>query len=49
MKNLTRAEAIDALRSKLVGLTDDGHSTCWAASRLQVFCGGEIVPPTRDG
>ena len=40
MKKLTRAEAIDALRAKLLTLTDDEHSMCEVASKLHLYCGG---------
>ena len=40
MKQMTRAEAIDALRSKILSLTDDDHCACRVASELHLFCGG---------
>ena len=40
MRTITRAEAIDALRSKFTKLADDDHCMCWVASKLHIFCGG---------
>jgi hypothetical protein len=40
MKHLTRNEAIDALRTKLLTLVDDEHSICEVATRRGIFCGG---------
>lgn len=40
MNEMTRTEAIDALRSRLVKLADDDHCICDVASKLHVFCGG---------
>jgi hypothetical protein len=40
MKKLTRADAIEALRAKLLTLTDDEHSMCWVATKSHAFCGG---------
>lgn len=40
MKKLTRAETIEALRAKLLTLTDDEHSMCWVAKTSHTFCGG---------
>lgn len=40
MKTLTRDQAIDALRAKLVTFVDDEHSSCEVAARLGIFCGG---------
>ena len=39
-KKITRAQAIDALRAKLLTLADDEHSMCWVAAKKHVFCGG---------
>ena len=40
MKQLTRTQAIDALREALVALTDDDTCMCLAAARLGVYCKG---------
>ena len=40
MKTWTRARAIDALRKRLLELTDDEHRACMVAAREQIFCGG---------
>jgi hypothetical protein len=40
MKTLTREEAIDKLRAKLLDYVDDDHSICDVAARLHIFCGG---------
>jgi hypothetical protein len=40
MKNVTRDQAIDAIRGKLLTLVDDEHSMCQVASRLGIYCGG---------
>jgi hypothetical protein len=45
---LTRTEAIDAIRGKLLTLVDDAHSMCEAATRLGIFCGGFTQYTTRD-
>jgi len=40
MKTLTRDQAIDALRAKLLTFVDDEHSICEVATRRGIFCGG---------
>ena len=40
MKQLTRDQAIDALRAKLLTFVDDEHSICEVATRRGIFCGG---------
>ncbi len=40
MKQITRAQAIEALRSRFLELVDDEHCMCLVASKLHVFCGG---------
>jgi hypothetical protein len=40
MKKVTRDEAIDAIRGKLLTLVDSEHSMCEVASRLGIFCRG---------
>ncbi len=40
MKNITRADAIDALRARFLQLADDEHCMCAVASKLHTFCGG---------
>ena len=40
MKTIRRQEAVDALREKLISLTDDEHCMCDVAAHLKVFCGG---------
>lgn len=39
-KQLTRDQAIGAIRAKLMTLVDDEHSICEVATRLGIFCGG---------
>jgi hypothetical protein len=40
MKTMTRDETIQALRRALLDLTDDEHSICEVAGKMNVFCGG---------
>jgi hypothetical protein len=40
MKQLTRDQAIDAIRAKLLTYVDDEHSICEVATRRGIFCGG---------
>ncbi len=40
MKTLTRTEAIDRLRSHLLGLMDDEHTICDVAAARGIFCLG---------
>lgn len=40
MKKLTRDQAINAIRAKLLTLVDDEHSMCEVSSRLGIYCGG---------
>jgi len=40
MKTITRAEAIELLRSKCAALVDDEHSLCEVAGREKILCGG---------
>jgi len=40
MKQLTRDQAIDALRTALLELIDDQHSCCEVAARKGIFCHG---------
>ena len=40
MKTLTRAQAIDALRSRLLELSDEDHSICEVAARHDIYCHG---------
>ncbi|TDJ70108.1 MAG: hypothetical protein E2O39_10525 [Planctomycetota bacterium] len=37
---LDRSQVIDNLRIALIALTDDEHSICEVAERLDIFCGG---------
>ncbi|MFO0727607.1 MAG: hypothetical protein U1E65_27765 [Myxococcota bacterium] len=39
-RTLSRQDAIDALRSALLRLTDEHHSACQVAGRLGIFCKG---------
>ena len=40
MKTLTRAQAIEALRSRLLELSDEDHSVCAIAARHGIYCHG---------
>jgi hypothetical protein len=40
MKKVTREQAVEALRQKLLTLVDDEHSMCEVATRLGIFCHG---------
>jgi len=40
MKQMTRSEAIDALRARLLDVVDDEHSICDVAARLNIYCHG---------
>ena len=40
MRRMTRDEAIEDIRAKLLTLVDDEHSMCQVASRLGFYCGG---------
>ena len=40
MKTLTRTQAIDALRSRLLELSDEDHSVCEVATRHGIYCHG---------
>ena len=40
MKTLTRAQAIEALRSRLLELTDEDHCVCEVAARNGIYCHG---------
>ena len=40
MDAITRGQAIDKLRAKMLALVDDEHCMCAVASRLQIGCGG---------
>jgi len=40
MNKLTREEAINKLRAKLMDYVDDEHSICDVAARFHIFCGG---------
>jgi hypothetical protein len=40
MKKITRDQAINAIRAKLLTLVDDEHSMCEVASRLGIYCTG---------
>ncbi len=40
MKTMSRDELIDALRARLLELTDDEHSICDVATRTGIFCHG---------
>jgi len=48
MKRITRTEAIDAIRAKLLTFVDDGHSMCQVAAQRGVFCGGFSQYTTRE-
>lgn len=37
---ITRRHAVDLLRARLLTLTDDDHSMCEVASRLDLYCRG---------
>ena len=39
-KQLDRSQVIANLRNTLIALTDDEHSICEVAARLEIFCGG---------
>lgn len=40
VEHLTRPQAIEGIRRKLLQLTDENHCMCAAAARLGVFCRG---------
>jgi hypothetical protein len=40
MKTISRQQALDDLRAKLVSLTDEDHCACQVAARLHIYCGG---------
>ena len=40
MKQMTRDQAINEIREKLLTLVDNEHSMCEVASRLGIYCGG---------
>jgi hypothetical protein len=40
MMPMTRRDAIDGIRSAILGLVDDDHSMCQVAARLGIFCKG---------
>jgi hypothetical protein len=40
MKRITRDQAINEIRAKLLTLVDDEHSMCQVAARLGIYCGG---------
>ena len=40
MKTMTRLDAINAIRARLVALVDDEHTTCQIASERHLGCGG---------
>lgn len=40
MKTLTRQQAIDALRSRLLEITDEDHCACEVAARYGIYCHG---------
>jgi hypothetical protein len=40
MRVITRDQAINAIRAKLLTLVDDQHSMCEVAGRLHLYCGG---------
>lgn len=48
MNRMTRDQAIDAIRGKLVTLVDSEHSMCEVASRLGIFCGGFAQDTARE-
>jgi hypothetical protein len=37
---MTRTEAVEVLRRRCIELTDDEHSVCEVAARLNILCGG---------
>ena len=47
-KQLTRSEAIDAIREKLLTYTDDEHSMCEAATQRGILCRGFSQYSTRE-
>ena len=40
MKTISREQTIEAIRAKLMTLTDDTHSICEVATRKNLFCRG---------
>jgi hypothetical protein len=40
MKQITRTQAIEALRTKLLALADDEHSICDVAAQRGIYCHG---------
>ena len=40
MRTMTRKEAVDAMRAKLLEVCDDEHSICEIAAQRNIFCHG---------